>query len=139
MSGPPSDAASPGLPFFRDNEQGELPMNPRNPHARSARVAALSIALVVTVPTLLSLAAGDAEAATVMSAHLPTARRYTSAVWTGQYAYVFGGWSTSGNTPGYEVLRYDPANDAIRVMNASLPTARWGTSAIWDGTYAYIF
>ena len=64
-------------------------------------------------------------------------RQSTSAVWTGQYAYVFGGKNSAGALR--EVVRYDPMTDSVTTYTTCLPTAVWGTSVAWTGTYAYIF
>lgn len=68
---------------------------------------------------------------------LPSARAYTSAIWDGHAAYVFGG--SDGASFYDEIVRYDPAADTVHVMSAKLPSARAYTSAIWDGRNAYIF
>lgn len=68
---------------------------------------------------------------------LPSGRAYASAVWTGTYFFVFGGFD--GHDATNEILRYDPATDDVVVMTAKLPTARYGTSAVWTGEVAYVF
>jgi hypothetical protein len=67
---------------------------------------------------------------------------WTSAVWTGQYAFIFGGdapatWPSSSRRD--HILRYNPASDTVTKMGAVLPTPRSATSAFWDGRYAYVF
>lgn len=62
----------------------------------------------------------------------------TSAVWDGTNAYIFGGLDRSGSYLD-EIVRYNPATDAVATMGGTLPTARLSTSAVWDGTNAYIF
>lgn len=67
---------------------------------------------------------------------MPIAGGYTSAVWDGQNAYVFGGvnndffWSN--------ITQYSPSNDSVQVV-AQLTSARYYTSAVWDGQNADIF
>lgn len=73
---------------------------------------------------------------TVMNAKLPTYGfpvYSMSAVWDGNYAYLFGGYGSD------DILKYDPTNDQITTTNAHLPTATKWTSAVWTGQYAYIF
>jgi Kelch motif protein len=55
-----------------------------------------------------------------------------SAVYTGAYIYIIGGWSDGG---GYssKVLRYDPADPSrAATLAGNLPSARGGTSAVFD-------
>lgn len=73
---------------------------------------------------------------TTKNATLPDGRDFTSAVWDGANAYIFGGPQQG---PTKQILRYNPATDTLTTMSASLPSARWGTSAIWDGSHAYVF
>lgn len=68
---------------------------------------------------------------------LPSARAFTSNVWTGQYAFIFGG--TDGTNALDEIVRFDPNADALVVLESRLPSARWGTSAVWTGQVALIF
>jgi N-acetylneuraminic acid mutarotase len=68
---------------------------------------------------------------------LPTAREYTSAVWDGTNAYVFGGFD--GSTELSDIVAFTPATGAVTELSSSLPSGRAGTSAIWDGNNAYIF
>lgn len=68
---------------------------------------------------------------------LPSARRHTSAVWTGAAAFVFGGQDANGS-PLSEILRVDPRTGAS-TLAGQLPTPRDGTSAIWTGSSAYVF
>lgn len=76
----------------------------------------------------------------VAGATLPTGRRDTAAVWDGRYAYVFGGQADQGPDYGYldDILRYDPATDAVSRMAARLPTPRAGMVAVWDGQAAWL-
>src|ERR1044071_2761626 len=68
---------------------------------------------------------------------LPYNAALAAAVWTGRYAYVFGG---SGNaTAGVDtILRFDPAEATVKVLQVRLPDRRYGLSAVWDGRYAYV-
>jgi hypothetical protein len=74
-----------------------------------------------------------------MSANLPATVFFTSAVWTGTYAYVFGGDVNTVPTATNMIARYDPVNDVCSIENQVLPTARDTTSAVWTGTEALIF
>lgn len=93
----------------------------------------LGLVLLTLLPALAPLAP---TAQAVPAGSLPSARAFTSAVWTGSSAYVFGGLGPSGALD--EVVRYDPANGTATVV-AHLPAPRYATSAVWDGTYAYLF
>ncbi len=73
------------------------------------------------------------DTATKLNVTLPSGRERTSAVWNGQFAYIFGG---SGSN---EIIRFDPKTENVTKLNVSLPTGRDSTSAFWDGQYAYIF
>lgn len=80
------------------------------------------------------------------AAKLPAVRAFTSAIWDGTYAYIFGGRGSTECERGKQcptnydqIIRYNPANDEVTVMAGRLPSPRWGTSAVWDGTHAYIF
>lgn len=107
----------------------------RNGHSR----AALALAGLAIVLSMFPFAADRARAdsTTVMSATLPTAREYTSAVWGGTHAYVVGGANFSGKLN--QIVQYEPPKDAVTTMGATLPAGRSATSAVWDGTHAYIF
>lgn len=60
-----------------------------------------------------------------------------SAVWTGEFAYVFGGHTASGGVSD-AITRFDPGTGEAMPMKAKLPTARYRTVAVWDGQAAYI-
>jgi len=60
-----------------------------------------------------------------------------SAVWDGNYAYLFGGYD--GYSYFDHILRYDPIQDQLTTMGAKLPTGLKWSAAIWTGTYAYLF
>lgn len=80
-------------------------------------------------------------------AELPSAY-YSSAVWTGEYMYLFGlrdaGKSDTDPNRNRLILRYDPVTDTVKTMGAELPgdTRPWGSrflNAGWDGKHAYLF
>jgi len=73
----------------------------------------------------------------VLNSTLPSDRFYTSAVWDGQYAYIFGGYA--GGTLLDEIVRFDPSTGDVTILNSTLPTGRGHAAAIWDGQHAYIF
>ena len=80
------------------------------------------------------------DSVTVMNAKLPT---YSfpvysmSAVWDGNYAYLFGGYD------GYsfldQIMKYDPVQDQLTILSSHMPTPIKWNSAVWTGEYAYIF
>lgn len=72
---------------------------------------------------------------------LPTARVASSAVWTGQFAYIFGGDSCGPHGPCKlnDIVRFDPATGSVQRMNARLPMGLLSSSAVWDGQHAYLF
>lgn len=69
---------------------------------------------------------------------LPSPRAFTSAVWSGSHAYIFGGLDNFG---AYllDVLQYDPFSGTIGTSSTQLPTGLAGMSAVWTGTYALLF
>ena len=74
------------------------------------------------------------------SVSLPTAVWGTSAVWTGTYAFIFGGGVSTSAHQVADIVRFDPANPTYSTkMSVSLPSKRAYTSAVYDGHYAYIF
>jgi hypothetical protein len=78
---------------------------------------------------------------TIMEAKLPTPRAYTSAIWDGHNAYIFGGRTIINGSSTYldEVLMYNPLVDEVSVTSQKLPTPREETVAVWTGSAAYIF
>ncbi len=77
----------------------------------------------------------------IMEAKLPSPRAYTSAIWDGHNAYVFGGETRINGSVVYldEVVRYNPLADEVAVLPQRLPTPREGTVAVWTGSVAYVF
>lgn len=73
---------------------------------------------------------------TVAGARLPSPRADTSAVWTGEFAFIFGG--KRGGSELDEIVRYDPATDSAVVLHARLPSGRSQTTAVWSGQYVYV-
>lgn len=70
--------------------------------------------------------------ASLMSARLPGAAVLPSAVWSGRYAYVFGGYCEGEPcADGAGIVRYDPLLDTVETMKAELPSPRAATYAIW--------
>lgn len=79
---------------------------------------------------------------TTMKAKLPTGRAYTSAIWDGNNAYIFGGQTRLINGSRIaldEVVRYNPSADEASILPQRLPTQREGTVAVWTGPVVYIF
>lgn len=66
---------------------------------------------------------------------LPSPRYGMASVWTGEYAYFFGGYGTAAST---DILRYEPGTGEIKQMRALLPAPTHWASATWDGEFAYI-
>ncbi|MFN2609787.1 MAG: kelch repeat-containing protein [Actinomycetota bacterium] len=81
------------------------------------------------------------DSATSIGAKLPKPKAHSSAIWTGRYAFIFGGgngnWDDTG-AGSSDIYRFDPVTESIATMTAHLPVAVAGSSAVWDGTYAYI-
>lgn len=96
-------------------------------------LAAAQIALGLASPDIV--AAGSLEK---MVGELVPARYGASAVWTGQYAFVFGGVTSNAEWLS-EVVRYDPVTDSATAMGARFSSGRAYSSAVWTGQYAYIF
>ncbi len=77
------------------------------------------------------------ERLTRLAARLPPIA-YSSAVWTGEDVYLFGGCTLVRSAAIY---RFTPGPDTVERISQDLPEPRCGTSAVWDdesGT-AYIF
>jgi hypothetical protein len=76
---------------------------------------------------------------------LPTPSWWTSAIWDGSNAYIFGGDNTGHGVPKWNMMNYivqfNPTTGTVYVLSFPdiLPTGRGVTSAIWDGRNAYIF
>lgn len=71
----------------------------------------------------------EADFTTIMHATIPNAIAGTSAVWTGQYAYIFGGIDASNNMLN-QIARYNPMLDQVQVMNGTLAIPRELASAV---------
>ena len=71
---------------------------------------------------------------------LPGGRMGTSAVFTGQYYYVFGGTTCFGNCDTSEIVKFDSVTHSTWTIATALPSSRMFTSAVWDGgNFVYIF
>ncbi|MGH9891291.1 MAG: kelch repeat-containing protein [bacterium] len=66
-------------------------------------------------------------------AHLPVGRHGASAVWTGEYVFIFGGVGFT------DIIRFDPSNNDVSLMGAQLPRCLGHTSVVWDGAEAFVF
>ena len=76
------------------------------------------------------------ESISILPVTLPGGLMGTSAIWDGQYAYIFGGFSGSPRT---EIFKFDPLTNSIfQVGNLPYAGSYWA-SAVFDGTYGYIF
>ncbi|TLZ72168.1 MAG: hypothetical protein E6K10_02965 [Methanobacteriota archaeon] len=71
--------------------------------------------------------------------NMTSTRSFAPTVWTGHYAYLFGGaWGL--DQIRYDALRYDPQTEAMVVVpNSRLPGFPRQITATWDGTRAIIF
>lgn len=97
-------------------------------------VPVLMVALVVLPPFV---PAGTADTADALPTALPSSRMGTSAVWAGDFAYVFGGNHEPGNVRLNEILRFDPITGESIVVG-TLPTPTYYTEAVWTGQRAYV-
>lgn len=82
----------------------------------------------------------DTQEVTILNVLLPKHTTRSTAVWTGKYAYIFGGYH--GDDPNYcldDIVRFDPGSNTVKTLSVKLPTGRDRTSSVWDGEYAYIF
>ncbi len=80
----------------------------------------------------------DEQTMEIVSAHLPVDITWTSAIWTGEQAYVFGGQNPAGQSVT-TVTRYDPATGKAQQVEGLPSPGRERTSAVWDGAgNAYI-
>lgn len=104
----------------------------------SARVVALSLSILMLFPAATLVSPARADSATVVQTGM-TGGTGTSAVWNGQYAFIFGGISLSDGSFKDHILRYDPATNGITTMAAKLPTPRAYTSAVLMGAEIYLF
>ena len=88
-----------------------------------------------SLPTIADGANGcsdDTWAATSLT-NVPTAREYSTAVWTGTEMIVWGGYNGSSNlnTGG----RYNPSTDSwTATSTANAPIPRYGHTAVWTGS-----
>lgn len=73
----------------------------------------------------------------VSTTALPSARRYATAVWTGEKVLIFGG--TTGFGFISQTLNYDPVTGNVTIHNDTTGFARADQSAVWTGTFAFIF
>jgi hypothetical protein len=108
----------------------------RAPARRAALCSSVLVALLL-LPAFPpgSLASGP-PAMVVEAAHLVPGRGFTSAVWTGDAAYVFGGCCPDGSTS--TITRFVPGA-AETSPAGSMPRRVYATSAAWDGAFAYVF
>jgi hypothetical protein len=98
-------------------------------------------ALAAVLLLMASAPQVGAQAATpigIEPAVLPTSHAFTSAIWNGTHAFIFGG--QQGSTHHNHVHRYDPATGTMTTMGALMPSGRSYTAAVFDGVrYAYVF
>ena len=116
------------------------------PRVRLAGAMARPAALAVALSALLLLppcAAGSGAPGGAQGPfELPFTLRDATAVYDGESAYVFGGYSLRNGTEGLvtdEILRFDPGTGIASVVLAKLPFPVLLPDSFWDGTRAYIF
>lgn len=86
---------------------------------------------------LIVIAMAGAAAADFMVpslARLPSGRFHTAAAWSGDAAFVFGGYP-----PTDDILHYDPDLQSITAWTTTLPGPRWAMTAVWADGAAYLF
>ncbi|MCA1819730.1 MAG: hypothetical protein LC620_06760, partial [Halobacteriales archaeon] len=107
----------------------------REAGGRWHRRAALLLALLVAIPAHVA-----ATPITTMPSLLPHQSGQAAAIWSGQYAYVFGGLGFDIGPGGTDrIVRYDPATGVVTILAAVMPERRYGLAAAFDGVrYAYI-
>lgn len=99
----------------------------------------LMASLIATITTSLTSPSAVAARVETTGSSLPTPIDSMASVWTGTYAFFFGGGQTRLDTYSDDILRFDPATGEVSTMTSSLPTALRGAAAVWTGTYAFIF
>jgi len=95
--------------------------------------SAFALALILSFQIIQASAASIS----VLPSTLPTSRTETSAIWDGNNAYIFGGYTYSNDLN--EIVRFNPITWIVTILPSTLPSSRTETSAIWDGNNAYIF
>lgn len=95
---------------------------------RHAAALALLLSLLSLFPQLRADSTG--ESVTTRPETLPIPLYQTSAVYDGQYAYVFGGLSAATNDMN-AIVRYDPVARSASAV-ATMQTPRDTTAAVWD-------
>lgn len=83
----------------------------------------------------------DTGDVTRLNASLPSGRAFMSGVWTGRYAFLFGGQyvrpdGVTDNTG--EILVFDADRGSVRVAGVSLSSPAIFTAAVWSGSSAFI-
>lgn len=89
-----------------------------------------------------------ATAQTTHVATLPWPRSHMSGATDGEYIYLFGGYCDPSKyryvgcdfykSATADILRFDPATNAIVTLPERLPTASYDSAAVWLGDSAYI-
>lgn len=72
----------------------------------------------------------------LLDVRLPVGLAWTSAIYDGQYAYIFGGHD--GSKTYDTILRFDPKTKTVSTLSARLPAPTYLSSAVWDGSRAYV-
>lgn len=68
----------------------------------------------------------------VLESKFASARAFTSAVWTGEHAYILGGKNSSAS-----VVRFTPETGELK--NIAFMQRRASAGAVWTGDYVYLF
>jgi hypothetical protein len=93
------------------------------------------LGLLVLTGLLAPALPAEARALGELLAPLPSPRNAVSAISDGTHIYAFGGWAGHFSN---QIVRYDPATDAMQALPVGLPSGRIWTSAAWTGTHAFV-
>lgn len=86
----------------------------------------------------------ETDTYTTMNSRLPAPLMSPSAVFAGTEIYILGGLVPPPPDATYpvatkQILRYDPASDALQVMSSRLPDARYNATSVFNGSKVLTF